>query len=62
MMMNWRFANFMMMLLPHSTLLTLKNYFHCSDDSVLMEPHMQTIHGKKEIKKLFEKLQQQTIH
>ena len=32
-----------------------------SDDIVLMEPHMQTIHGKKEIKKLFEKLQQQTI-
>jgi uncharacterized protein (TIGR02246 family) len=30
-----------------------------AEDIVLMEPNMQTIHGKDEIKKLFEKLKQQ---
>src|SRR6476620_6020113 len=32
-----------------------------SEDIILMEPNMQTIHGKKEVKKLFEKLKQQAI-
>ncbi|HEY6977871.1 MAG TPA: SgcJ/EcaC family oxidoreductase [Chitinophagaceae bacterium] len=32
-----------------------------SDDIILMEPNMQTIRGKEEIKKLFKKLKQQAI-
>ena len=32
-----------------------------SEDIILMEPNMQTIHGKEEVKKLFEKLKQQAI-
>jgi len=32
-----------------------------SEDIVLMEPNMQTVHGKEEVRKLFEKLKQQGI-